>query len=417
MIFLTGKKVRTKKPSLKQISTKRTTKLDSNDRFGHILNKFTLPEMSLRSSLKQPIANDSHQIFEIHDYNLKDFGIDEFGDGNNTQVHSKNIQYEDNLSKDTKREMEKDLEECIDIDYGGKRNKRSAEMKYQNRTVHEQNHVSNKNNTAKNHVISFLQQKYMEVYNKHHENHSKAITEDSDNSKKTTHQKNPVSHQNNTTKNNVINFLQQKFNEVYNKHHEGAIIEDLDHTQKTSQWYEVFTIKDYNYTGWRYNSTDGMKHYEVDQSRILYESEMSEETKRAIKEEEDNQNREMKKRQDEERQRQRRSILVTEKNEENVINKRHKRNILTDEEILKKYTKKINNIAVQKRFQQGVNKDTRGNLGMLDEGELNARYGKREQDFYKSASVITAESNEEVLQNLMGLEDKYDENVRKFMKK
>ncbi|XP_017304442.1 putative uncharacterized protein DDB_G0267716, partial [Diaphorina citri] len=88
------------------------------------------------------------------------------------------------------------------------------------------------------------------------------------------------------------------------------------------------------------------------------------------------------------------------KNKNNNNFKRNKRHVLTDEEILQKYTKKINNIAVRKRFKY-TRKNAAGNLGLLDEKQLRAQYNESDDDIPGSVSVISVEYDANVLNRIM----------------
>ncbi|KAL1450440.1 hypothetical protein WDU94_002806 [Cyamophila willieti] len=429
-----GKRGRTKKRVTNKTTVKKTStkyaikrtkstnkhKSDENNHFQRIIDKYTLPEISLKSTLKPTeTIPDTAEFYTLDHYDLKDFGININDEGNNkTQLQSR-LQYEDALSDETKKQIKK--EEHFGM-FGKERKKRFATNRYSvNKTMKGfSTFISLKLSNETD-----FDEKTQRINNE---------TDEKDLGDKITSKCNP---------HNTHNFS-KKTNE--NDRH------DLDTTAKLEEpWYEHYTI---NTNEVNFENKDKKRHnIHIDQSRILYEHELSEESKKEIRADEAMQNEEMMKKGNGQKEdikkifeiwQQRmaskkqsnpadenkeelnntnsrdklfeyfnQSINKTRSNQDKVINKRRKRNIQTDEEILKKYTKRMDHRVLQKRFEKG--KKT-GNLGYMDDQEVKAYYNKKNGttifDEYDNdgASVMSVQYNEEALRNLMGLSGENNQN-------
>ncbi|KAI5694691.1 hypothetical protein M8J75_003335 [Diaphorina citri] len=331
---------------------------DAHEHFQKILNKYTLPEVTradhIPGSDEIPITGE---LFTLKDYDLKDFGFNMDGETNQTQVQSKIIY---------KSEMAGELEEkeLRAENVEGKRQKRHVE------------NISKNNENINKHKID-------DKYNsKHHKNNMTTLETKSGfhgNKSSVHHGLKDFGFANNETEKNgekehdqnngedknkskmVINFLQN-------------IIQNSKKIKKNSENQTNTDDKSISF-----ENDPNIKHYEIDDadlkkfgmefdendpnkvmvSRILYESELSEETKKEMKAD----NEKM-------------------------------------EQILQKYTKKINNIAVRKRFKY-TRKNAAGNLGLLDEKQLRAQYNESDDDIPGSVSVISVEYDANVLNRIM----------------
>ncbi|XP_026681952.1 putative uncharacterized protein DDB_G0282133 [Diaphorina citri] len=394
---------------------------DAHEHFQKILNKYTLPEVTradhIPGSDEIPITGE---LFTLKDYDLKDFGFNMDGETNQTQVQSKIIY---------KSEMAGELEEkeLRAENVEGKRQKRHVE------------NISKNNENINKHKID-------DKYNsKHHKNNMTTLETKSGfhgNKSSVHHGLKDFGFANNETEKNgekehdqnngedknkskmVINFLQN-------------IIQNSKKIKKNSENQTNTDDKSISF-----ENDPNIKHYEIDDadlkkfgmefdendpnkvmvSRILYESELSEETKKEMKADNEKMEREYNTGRSNTTDRRRRkrqaqncnnnnntsnnsqnkntSNNSSNKNKNNNNFKRNKRHVLTDEEILQKYTKKINNIAVRKRFKY-TRKNAAGNLGLLDEKQLRAQYNESDDDIPGSVSVISVEYDANVLNRIM----------------
>uniref|UniRef100_A0A8D8Z600 Uncharacterized protein n=1 Tax=Cacopsylla melanoneura TaxID=428564 RepID=A0A8D8Z600_9HEMI len=416
-------KTKVRKPLTKRTnSTNKYYASDDYKPFQRIIDKFTLSNMSLRSTLKPTVPiPDSAQYFTLAHYDLKDFGINMNDEaGNITQVQSR-IEYEDDMSEETKKQMKNEQEDHFG-NFGRERKKRFA------RNIYSENKTTAEFNTYITH-------------NPINETYSEKIRQ---RGIKGTNDK--------VLGNKVISKFNTKntTNEIHDrKRHEINATAKFEETDPS--WYEHYTI-DTNEVDFENKENTNRHNIQIDQSRIMYEDELSEESKKEIRADENKQNEEMKKgngqkedihkifelwsqrmsnktrnnKTDENYQKEEiekinhqdklfeffnHSINKTKSIQDKVINKRRKRDIRTDEDILKKYTKKMGNRVLQKRFQQA--KKT-GNLGYMDDQEAKAYHANNETTTFDDdgggVSVLSVQYNEEVLRNLMGLSGENNQN-------
>lgn len=358
------------------MSITRTEAMTTMKAYLHHLNKYTLPEMHLKPT-SHPIdleAPPSYEVETLKHYDLKKFGIDEYneeniGVGNKLHAQSR-IVYKDELSEETKIQMREEDEQRR---YGEKRRKR--------RNVDYNGHLQNGNATAR-----------AKVRCSHHWNHE------------------------NGTRTSV-NYMDLEYLRNF-----SIQMMEFEKGSITPTWHTIQTLNDYDLKdfGMGSNETQDRRN---EQSRLMYESELSEETKAQIRADEKRQEEEVEKLRKEGRVKRfaqsykysegpnspeendkykddtklnSRKFYRKEDRNLNVINKRRRRQIGTDEDILKKYTKRIDNVVLQKRFREV--KKQKADLGLVDEKVLKVA-GESE-----SVKVEMAESNSDVLRNLMGLE-------------